>query len=63
MFRDSCRRWGLRYRALRVAPQADDLGGIQGRERDYEGGFLLMAVDHADAPAEDWHRDDFESVP
>ncbi|WIA33377.1 hypothetical protein OEZ86_006513 [Tetradesmus obliquus] len=62
MFRDSCRRWGLRYRVLRVAPNAEDLGGIRGRERDYEGGFLLMAVDHADAPAADWHRDDFEPV-
>jgi hypothetical protein len=62
MFRDSCRRWGLRYRALKVQPGVEDLGGIRGRERDYEGGFLLMAVDHADAPADDWHRDDFEVV-
>jgi hypothetical protein len=62
MFRDSCRRWGLRYRALKVQPGVKDLGGIRGRERDYEGGFLLMAVDHADAPADDWHRDDFEVV-
>lgn len=61
-FRDSCRCWDLRYRALRVQPEAKDLGGIQGREQDYEGGFLLMAVDHAAAPAVDWHRDDFVEV-
>lgn len=62
-FRDSCRQWGLRYRALGVRPERDeDLGGIQGRERDYEGGYLLMAVDHAAAPASDWHRDDFQLV-
>jgi hypothetical protein len=63
MFRDTCSRWGLRYRAVRVQPQGDeDLGGIVGRERDYEGGYLLMAVDHAAAPAPDWHRDDFAAV-
>jgi len=62
-FRDTCSRWGLRYRAVRVEPQSsDELGGIAGRERDYEGGYLLMAVDHAAAPAQDWHRDDFSLV-
>jgi hypothetical protein len=62
-FRDSCRGWGLRYRAVRVQPRDDrDRGGIVGRERDYEGGHLLMALDHAAAPAQDWHRHDFVPV-
>jgi len=62
-FRDSCRQWGLRYRTVQVKPSmSEDLGGIQGRERDYEGGYLLMAVDHAAAPAQDWHRHDFADV-
>jgi hypothetical protein len=62
-FRDTCLRWVLRYRAVRVQPQSDEeLGGIVGRERDYEGGYLLMAVDHEGAPAQDWHRDDFVVV-
>jgi hypothetical protein len=62
-FRDTCCRWGLRYRNLRVQPQSDeDLGGIAGRERDYEGGYLLMAIDHAASPAQDWHRDDLVDV-
>jgi hypothetical protein len=62
-FRETCSRWGLRYCAARVQPQSDEeLGGIVGRERDYEGGYLLMAVDHAAAPAGDWHRDDFGPV-
>lgn len=26
--------------------------------QDYEGGYVLIAVEHADAPASDWHRDD-----
>lgn len=62
-FSASCWQWGLRYRAVRVQPDRDeDLGGIHGRERDYEGGYLLMAVDHAAAPATDWHRNDFEDI-
>jgi hypothetical protein len=62
-FRDSCAARGLRYRALQVQPEEErDVGGIRGRERDYEGGFLLMAVDHSSSPAQDWHRDDFQVV-
>jgi hypothetical protein len=62
-FAAACARWGLRYRAAKVAPQDDcDLGGIAGREREYEG-YALMAVDHAAAPAGDWHRADFVDVP
>eukprot|EP00775_Hariotina_reticulata_P013512 gene13512-13637_t len=62
-FRDSCTQWGLRYRTVQVQPSmSEDLGGIKGRERDYEGGYLLMAVDHAAAPAQDWHRHDFVVV-
>lgn len=26
--------------------------------QDYEGGYVLIAVEHADAPASDWHRGD-----
>lgn len=36
--------------------------GILGRADEYEGGFLLMAVDHAAAPGEGWHRDDWEQA-
>lgn len=39
---------------------ATEYGGILGREEDYEGGFLLMAVDHAAHPSDLWHRDDFQ---
>ena len=60
-FSSSCKRRGLRYRALRVAAEEErDTGGIRGREGDYEGGYLLMAVDHESSPAGDWHRDDFK---
>lgn len=62
-FRDSCTARGLRYRAVQVQPEEErDVGGIRGRERDYEGGYLLMAVDHSSSPAQDWHRDDFQVV-
>lgn len=41
-------------------PAADELGGLlSARSADYEGGFLLMAVDHERARAADWHRSDF----
>lgn len=26
--------------------------------QEYEGGYVLIAVEHADSPALDWHRDD-----
>jgi len=55
---------GLRYRALSVpAPAAGEMGGLLSHKvSDYEGGFLLMAVDHAAAPSNSWHRDDLVSV-
>lgn len=51
------RELGLRLGVAAVQPRMDD-GGILGRERDYEGGFVLMAVEHAAAPAPAWHRQD-----
>lgn len=48
---------GLRVGTIPVQPRMDD-GGILGKERDYEGGFVFMAVEHAGAPAPGWHRDD-----
>ena len=51
---------GFRLGITQVLPKMDD-GGILGRERDYEGGFVLMAVEHAASPASDWHRDDLFS--
>lgn len=62
IFRDNCAKWGLRYRAMAVAPRAEDRGGIHGREHDYEGGFLLMAVDHVGARSSSWHRHDFVTI-
>lgn len=47
--------------ALQVRPE-EEYAGILGRDTDYEGGFLLMALDHAHAPCGHWHRDDFETV-
>eukprot|EP00879_Flechtneria_rotunda_P029879 GHRR01032342.1.p1 GENE.GHRR01032342.1~~GHRR01032342.1.p1 ORF type:complete len:205 (-),score=87.79 GHRR01032342.1:678-1244(-) len=62
-FIKNCTKWGLRYRALRVYPQPGDVaGGLYGREGDYEGGYLLMAIDHAGNPADDWHTDNFVQV-
>lgn len=58
-FTAECARRGLRYRKKQIHP-SKDYDGIIGREEDYEGGFLLMAVDHADSPCETWHRDDWE---
>ncbi|GAB4823863.1 hypothetical protein N2152v2_010909 [Parachlorella kessleri] len=51
---------GLRLGITQVLPKMDD-GGILGRERDYEGGFVMMAAEHAASPATDWHRDDLFS--
>ena len=49
---------GFRLSITQVLPKMDD-GGILGRERDYEGGFVLMAAEHAASPAPEWHRDGF----
>lgn len=32
---------------------------LQDIRQDYEGGYVLIAVEHADAPAPDWHRELF----
>lgn len=54
----ACRQaLGLRVGVTAVQPQADDAGLLDIRQ-DYEGGYVLVAVEHADAPAPDWHRDD-----
>lgn len=33
--------------------------GVMGPWSDYEGGFLLMALDHEASPCPDWHTEDF----
>lgn len=47
---------GFRVGVTSVHPKMDD-GGILGNDRDYEGGFVLIAVEYAEFPAS-WHRDD-----
>ena len=71
VFRSECRRRGLRCRERRVEPcsgggGAEDGnsggggdGGVMGRRCDYEGGFLMMALDHEAAPCTQWHSEDF----
>lgn len=62
-FAEQCAARGLRYRRRQLEPLPARDGafeGLLGREGDYEGGFLIMAIDHADAPCLDWHRDDLE---
>lgn len=46
---------GLRVGFCRVQPAAEDVLDIR---QDYEGGYTLVAVEHADQPASDWHRGD-----
>ncbi|KAJ9531754.1 hypothetical protein QJQ45_021902 [Haematococcus lacustris] len=54
-FSHECRVRGLRYRVHAVqADTAQRHGGILGLEGQYEGGFLLMALDHLDAPCQQW---------
>lgn len=71
MFRSECRRRKLRCCERKVHPgtepsqhpDRDDSfggGGVMGRQCDYEGGFLLMAIDREDAPYTEWHREDFK---
>ena len=71
VFRSECRRRGLRCRERRVEPcsgaggaeggdgNGDGGGGVMGRRCDYEGGFLMMALDHEAAPCTQWHSEDF----
>ena len=57
-FEAACAARGLRHRSARVAPRPEDCDGGILRD-DYDGGFVMLAVDRADAPAADWHRGDF----
>ncbi|KXZ53174.1 hypothetical protein GPECTOR_7g1066 [Gonium pectorale] len=62
-FARECRRRGLRYRRRHVTPAAAfSFEGILGRADEYEGGFLLMALDHVDSPCQEWYRDDWEET-
>jgi hypothetical protein len=56
-FARACAARGLRHRVLRVAPETGDFEGGILRD-DYDGGYVMIAVDWAAAPGE-WHRDDF----
>ncbi|EFJ42582.1 hypothetical protein VOLCADRAFT_97402 [Volvox carteri f. nagariensis] len=73
-FARECRRRALRYRHRHVDPvtlfnpatpggggSACPFEGILGRADEYEGGVLLMAIDHEDSPCMQWHRDDWEA--
>ena len=44
---------GLRTGTHRVQPASEDLLDIR---QEYEGGYVLLYLEHADAPAGDWHR-------
>jgi len=46
---------GMRVSIQRVQPHTDDVLDIK---QTYEGGYVMIAIDHADAPANDWHRPD-----
>jgi len=63
VFRYECRRRGLRCRERTVQPpvagRGDGGDGVMGRRSDYEGGFLMMAIDHDAAPCVEWHSEDF----
>ncbi len=48
---------GFRLGLTQVQPKMDD-GGILGKDRDYEGGFVMMAAEHAHDPSRSWHRKD-----
>lgn len=60
-FSNQCASRGLRYRILKTLP-VSGYSGILGRHGDYEGGFLLIAIDHQAAPCNRWHRDDFTAA-
>ena len=45
----------MQIKTVTVEPQADD-HGIVGKQHDYEGGFVLMAVKHK-ASVLQWHGD------
>lgn len=49
------RRRGLRVGLTSVQPKFED-GGVAPHDQEYEGGFLLIAMEHVEAPAT-WHRE------
>lgn len=54
---------GLRVGVIQIEPRQED-GGVAPHDQPYEGGFVLVAVEHAAAPGSDWHRDDlFPGLP
>ena len=57
---DQLKRRGLRVGVNRIEPLQED-GGVAPHDQPYEGGFVLVAVEHERAPADDWHRDDLFS--
>ena len=50
----------MQIKTLTVEPQADD-HGIVGKQHDYEGGFVLMAVKHKSSVTQ-WHGDVLECM-
>ncbi len=57
-FASHARALGLVVRTTSVMPAAHEAGGIRGRDADYAGGHLLLAVEHGDAPAPPADDDD-----
>ena len=58
-FASECTRRGLRLRRRTIQPN-DKYDGVLGRAEEYEGGFLLMAVDLVSSPGT-WHSDNFNA--
>ena len=54
---ENMRKQGLRVGVNRIEPRQED-GGVAPHDQPYEGGFVLVAAEHEDAPASDWHRDE-----
>ena len=58
----ACQALRLRVGVTRVVPSAGDRLDIA---TEYEGGYAMLAIEHAAAPAADpaWHRDDLFPAP
>jgi len=54
---ENMKKQGLRVGVNHIQPRQED-GGFAPHDQPYEGGFVLVAGEHEDAPANDWHRDD-----
>jgi predicted nicotinamide N-methyase len=54
---ENMRKQGLRVGVNQIKPRQED-GGVAPHDQPYEGGFVLVAAEHENAPAKDWHRDD-----